>query len=169
MNYLKVQWGLTGDQAAHYKMVDKLEVYLHEKSQELQEFISIWTGLWLKKWEERVRLLIGKKNDVSLRRVNKLIRNAQPLWNKLKHKSEIKEIIIETLVRNAEICGTSILSENLLKFELNDCAKKKMDISEPESILNLVNNTLRRARGISHSKGALIFLRISKNFFQFAK
>ncbi|MEA2090343.1 MAG: hypothetical protein U9O89_06275 [Thermoproteota archaeon] len=169
MNYLKVQWGLTGEEAAQYKLINKLEEYFHEELEELREFISVWSGLWLKKWEERVRVLIGKRNDARWKRMHKLKRNAQPLWNELRHKNEIKEIITETLVRNGEICGTSILAENLLKFELNDYAKNKMNISKPEPLLNLVNNTLRRARDVSRSRGALIFLRISKSFFQFAK
>lgn len=169
MNYLKVQWGLIGEKTSQYKLINELERYFHEELEELQEFISVWSGLWLKKWGERVRLLIGKRYDARWRKMHKRIRNAQPLWNELQHKNEIKEIIIGTLVRNGEICGTSILAENLLKFEMNDYAKNRIDISKPESLLNLVNNTLRRGRDVSRSRGALIFLRIGKSFFQFAK
>lgn len=165
MNYLKVQWGLTGEKAARYKLVNKLEEYFHNELEELQEFIRVWSGLWLKKWGERVKLLIGKRKDARWKRMHKLLRSSQSLWNELQDKKEIKDIIIETLVKNGEICGTSILSENLLKFELGSYAKKKVDVTEPEVLLNLVNDTLRRARNVSRSRGALIFLRISKSFF----
>lgn len=168
INYLKVQWGLVGDRAASYKLISRLEGYLHNEWEELQEFINVWSGLWLRKWDERVKLLIGKRNGKRWERMHKPLRNAEPLWSGLRSKKEIKEIVIGTLVRNGEICGTSVLAENLLKFGLNNCAKNKIDVNETEQLLNVVNDALRRARNVSQSTGPLIFLRVSKNFFQFA-
>ena len=44
--------------------------------------------------------------------------------------------------------------------------KNKSKLNDRENLLNLLNNTLRRARELSRSKGPLIFMRIDKRFFQ---
>jgi len=74
---------------------------------------------------------------------------------------------VESLIRNGEICGTSILSENLIKMELG--SMEKIDLKKDEDVLNLVNGTLRRARNLSRSKGPLIFVRLDKRFFQLSQ
>lgn len=166
INYLKVHWGLVGEKGAEYKLVDKLHDYFHEKPDELERFINVWTGLWIKKWSERVRLLIGKDDRKRWSKMNRALRKAEPLWVKFKNRKEAKDVVIETLVKNGEICGTSILAENLLKMELSSLANKKTGLNERERLLNVVNNALRRAREISRSKGPLIFVRLNKRFFQ---
>jgi len=60
-NYLRVHWNLVGRESSECELVDKLEEYYNEKPNELQEFINLWTGMWLNKWKERVKLLIGKQ------------------------------------------------------------------------------------------------------------
>jgi len=52
----------------------------------------------------------------------KSITNAEPLWNKIERKQELQEVVIATLIKNGEICGTEILAENLLKLELGERA-----------------------------------------------
>ena len=47
-------------------------------------------------------------------------RNAEPLWRKIEHKQELQEVVVSTLIKNGEICGTEILAENLLKMELGE-------------------------------------------------
>jgi len=166
INYLKVHWNLVGEKGAKYKLVDRLNDYFHEKPDELEEFIDVWTGLWMKKWNERVKLLIGENSSKRWSRTSRLLAKAEPLWIKLKNREEAKEIVIETLIKNGEICGTSILAENLLKMELGLSANKKSFSNERERLLNIVNNALRRAREISKSKGPLIFVKLNKKFFQ---
>jgi hypothetical protein len=72
------------------------------------------------------------------------------------------DLVASTLVRNGEICGTSILAENLLKMELGENAGKYM--SGGEETVNVVNNVLRKARRLAKSKGPLIFVRIDKGY-----
>jgi len=77
----------------------------------------------------------------------------------------MKDLLVESLIRNGEICGTSIMAENLLKLELGDNEEKHSWNSEEEKVLNLVNITLRKARQMSYSKGPLIFVKIDKRYF----
>jgi hypothetical protein len=61
-NYLKVHWELIGKEAGECELVERLEKFYNESAAELEEFLRIWTGIWLVKWKERVKLLIGNEN-----------------------------------------------------------------------------------------------------------
>jgi hypothetical protein len=165
-NYLKVHWNLVGKEANECELVDMLEKLLNEDPLELEEFLDVWTGIWFKKWKERVKLLIGNENSSRWNRVTKILNNAEPLWRRLSNRQEIQEALTSTLVKNGEICGTSILAENLLKMELGE--KKKEYLNEEEHVVNVVNNALRRARELARSKGPLIFVKIDKGYYNMA-
>ena len=164
-NYLKVHWDLVGKEANECELVEKLESFFNENPTELDEFLSIWTGIWLRKWKERVKLLIGNENTKRWNKVTKILDNAEPLWKKLSNKQEMQEVITSTLIKNGEICGTSILAENLLKMELGD-EKSKEYVNEKEQVLSVMNNTLRKARELAQSKGPLIFVKVDKGYYQ---
>ena len=164
-NYLKVHWDLVGKEANECELVEKLESFFNENPTELGEFLSIWTGIWLRKWKERVKLLIGNENTKRWNKVTKILDNAEPLWEKLSNRQEMQEVITSTLIKNGEICGTSILAENLLKMELGD-EKRKEYVNEKEQVLSVMNNTLRKARELAQSKGPLIFVKVDKGYYQ---
>ncbi|MCK4478599.1 hypothetical protein KAU88_08765 [Candidatus Bathyarchaeota archaeon] len=165
MNFLKVHWRLIGKENCDCDLIDKVHKYFEENSEEFSEFVGIWAGLWIKKWNERVKLLIGNDASPQWSKVNKQLKNADSLWRQLKSRREVKDVLVESLVRNGEICGTSIMAENLLKLELGACEKKQGWRSEQEKLLNILNTTLRKARQLSHSKGPLIFVKIDKKYF----
>ncbi len=148
--------------------MEKLESFFNENPTELDEFLSIWTGIWLRKWKERVKLLIGNENTKRWNKVTKILDNAEPLWEKLSNRQEMQEVITSTLIKNGEICGTSILAENLLKMELGD-EKRKEYVNEKEQALSVMNNTLRKARELAQSKGPLIFVKVDKGYYQSAQ
>lgn len=163
-NYLKVHWDLVGKEANECDLVERLEKFYNENPSELSEFLKIWTGIWLDKWIERVKLLIGNENSKRWNKVTKILNNAEPLWKSLSNRREMEEIITTTLVKNGEICGTSILAENLLKMELGE--EKREYVDDEERVVNIVNNALRKARELAQSKGPLIFVKIDKGYYQ---
>jgi len=162
-NYLKYQWNLIGKDANNLEFVEKMEKFFRENPDELEEFLTVWVGIWLKKWKERVKLLIGNQNQNRWNKVAKTLANAEPAWKNLPHKPEIMEIVIATLIKNGEICGTEILSENLLKMELGE--KSVKCLNEQEQILRTLNNALRKARDMAQSRGPLIFVKIDKGYY----
>lgn len=162
-NYLKFHWDLIGKEASQVDLVEKLENLFKEDPSELDQFLTVWTGIWLKKWKERVKLLIGDQNSNRWNKVSNNISDAEPLWRRIEHKQELQEVVIFTLVKNGEICGTEILAENLLKMELGEKSVQKM--SEKEQVLTIVNNSLRKAREMAQSKGPLIFVKIDKGYY----
>ena len=163
-NYLEVHWNLVGKETNELDLVERLEKFFNENQAELDAFLNVWTGIWLKKWKERVKLLIGNENTKRWNKVTKILNTAEPVWRKLSNRKEMQELITSTLVRNGEICGTSILAENLLKMELGD-EKKRQYRSEQEQLLNVVNDTLRKAKELAQSKGPLIFVKVDKGYY----
>jgi len=162
-NYLKFHWGLIGKEASQCELVEKLESLFKEDPSELEEFLTVWLGMWFKKWKERVKLLIGDQNANKWNKVSKTLCNAEPLWRKIDHKQEILEVVVATLIKNGEICGTEILSENLLKMELGE--KRVQLLSDKEQICTILNNALRKGRDMAQSRGPLIFVKIDKGYY----
>lgn len=162
-NFLKFHWNLIGKEASQCELVEKLEKLFKENPKELEEFLAVWVGIWLKKWKQRVKLLIGKQNANKWCKVAKNLSNAEPLWKKVERKQEVQEVVIGTLIKNGEICGTEILSENLLKMELGGKEMKKL--KDNERLFTAVNNSLRKARNMALSKGPLIFVKIDKGYY----
>ena len=91
------------------------------------------------------------------------MRDVNPIWKKIERKKEMQEIVVSTLLKNGEICGTEILSENLLKMALGE--KSIQSLEDKERLLTVVNNTLRKARDMAQSRGPLIFVKIDKGYY----
>ena len=165
-NYLKFHWNLIGNTANQCEIVERLEQLFKEKPEELEEFLTVWTGMWFKKWKQRVKLIIGSRNANKWAKASKKIRNTDPLWKKITHKRELREIVAATLIKNGEICGTEVLSENLLKMELG--RKQVQRLNDKERVFSIVNGALRRARHMAQSKGPFIFVKIDKGYYNTA-
>jgi hypothetical protein len=165
MNYLKTHWKLVGKANTEYDVLNEAHEHFNSDPKEFQEFLDIWTGIWIKKWNERVKLLIGDGDSQRWNRVNKLLKDAEPIWRMLPNRNELEEALVECLIKNGEICGTSILAENLLKMEVGTTSEKNKNTIDSQDAVNIVKNVFRKARELSHSKGPLIFVRIDKGFF----
>jgi uncharacterized protein YuzE len=162
-NYLKFHWNLIGTEASQCTLVERLESLFRDNPEELDEYLTIWTSIWFKKWKERVKLLIGDQNANKWNKMSKTLTNAEPIWQKIENKQELQEVIVATLIKNGEICGTEILSENLLKMELGE--KRNQFLADKDRIFSTVNNTLRRAREMAQSRGPLIFVKVDKGYY----
>ena len=143
-----------------------MEHLFREKPEELEEFLTVWTSMWLKKWKQRVKLIIGRRNANKWVKASRKVRKAEPTWKKIQHKEELREIVAATLIKNGEICGTEVLSENLLKMEIG--GKKIQQLNDKERVFSILNNALRRARHMAHSRGPLIFVKIDKGYYNAA-
>ncbi|MDR0372624.1 MAG: hypothetical protein LBI79_03555 [Nitrososphaerota archaeon] len=162
-NYLKFRWNLMGQEASQCEMVERLETLIKESPEELAAFLAIWCNIWFKKWKERVKLLIGNQSANRLNQMTKTINTAEPLWQNIECKQEFQELIVATLIKNGEICGTEILAENLLKLELGENCTQ--NLNETERVFVALNNTLRKAREMARSRGPLIFVKVDKGYY----
>ncbi len=162
-NYLKFHWNLIGKEANQCDVVEKLELLFKEDAGELDAFLTVWCNIWFNKWKQRVKLLIGNQSAANWSKMAKTMANAEPLWRRIEHKRELQEVVVATLIKNGEICGTDILAENLLKLELGE--RKLQGLSDKERILATLNNTLRKAREMAQSRGPLIFVKVDKGYY----
>ncbi len=162
-NYLKFHWNLIGKESNQCELVEKLEKLFKEDAAELNAFLNVWTGIWFKKWKERVKLLIGNQNANKWNKMSKTLANVEPLWRKIEHKQELQEVVVATLIKNGEICGTEILAENLLKMELGE--KNLENASDRDRLFTTLNCALRKAREMAQSRGPLIFVKIDKGYY----
>jgi hypothetical protein len=87
----------------------------------------------------------------------------EPKWSLVRNRSEVKGVVVEALIRNGEICGASILAEHLLKSELASRMERRICASGLESLLDVTNRVLARARFLSRSKGKTIFIIIDRS------
>jgi len=165
-NYLKFHWNLIGKEANQCELVEKLDVLFKENTDELDEFLTVWCSTWFKKWKQRVKLLIGNQNAYKWSKMAKTITDAEPLWRQIEHKQELQEIVVATLIKNGEICGTEILAENLLKMELGE--RNVQNLSEKERLFLVLNRSLRKAREMAQSRGPLIFVKVDKGYYNTA-
>jgi hypothetical protein len=72
-------------------------------------------------------------------------------------------IVTSALIKNAEVCGTRIIAENLLKTEIQKNFVDK--IKNKEHLLVILNNALHKAREISQRTGPLISIKIDKSYY----
>ena len=141
----------------------------NEDASELKTFLVVWTGIWLKKWKQRFNLLIGPNKQIQNKSscAVETTGKAEALWTTLDCKEELIGMVISTLIKNSEICGVKIIAEHLLKTEISK--KIDQDINSREQTLEILNNTLRRAREVAQKTGPLISIKVEKNYYLHAK
>jgi hypothetical protein len=146
------------------KETNLLEPLPKEGSLEIESFLGVWTGIWLKKWKERFNLLIGQNNQTVLSKTSETVAKAESLWLKLACRYELTGIVVSALIKNAEICGTTIIAENILKTELLS-KQTDQDINNKEQTLALLSGALRRAREIAKRTGPLVLIKVDKSYY----
>jgi hypothetical protein len=148
--------------AYNLRFEEKLERFSDKEHSELDAFLTVWTGMWVKKWQERVKLFMGErsKDEHNLQTV---LAAARSQWQTLDCKEELIDSIESTLINNGEICGTQNLAEYTIKTEL--AKKGNLDISDKTQAITFLNNVLRRAHEIAKTSGPLMFVEVNKTYY----
>ena len=133
-------------------------------SKEAQSYLTLWTNIWLRKWKQRIKLLIGQQQPNKTNTPPQATAETESRWNKLENKQEMLQMIIFTLIRNAEICGTNLIAENILKTELTK--HKDPEINGVQQKLTILNHALRRAKETSQRTGPLLSVSVNKDYYK---
>lgn len=165
MNYVKFNWKL--EKSSNCVVIGKIEHLYKADPVEFESFLNVWVGLWFRKWRSRVRLLLGKQSQGHLGKVSETLSKAEPLWGKLSCRREMVELLVSALIRNAEICGTSIVAEHLLKIELGK--QENQNITGREQVFAVLTNALCKAREMAQGVGPMLFVKVDNNYFGAAK
>jgi len=166
INYLKHYWNMVGKESSEFKVAGKIEKMLKDAPTEFEMFLSVWTGMWLKKWAQRVKLLLGDQvQDKNMSGLNLISGDVEASWQKLEGKQEIIELVVSSLVKNGELCATEILAENILKTEF---AKNTSVANGTKQVLRLLETALCRAREMAKCVNPLIFVKVDKGYYRTA-
>ena len=163
MNYLNFYRNLENKETNIPYQVKQLEQLQKEHPAEFDSSLAVWSSIWLKKWKERVNLSIGKQNPKTTIKATENDCKSESLWTKIECKEEMIRIVASALIKNAEICGTQIIAENIVKTETCKCSSE--DINSKEQVLKILNNSLRRARETTQKTGPLIAIQVDKRYY----
>jgi len=141
---------------------DALSLYLLKPqdagiSTEVGAFLTVWTGIWLKKWKQRFKIVVGQSNQVSKKCE---CANSENASTALDCKDQMIELVVLALIKNGEICGTNIIAEEILRVEAK---------ALPEKLKNrevmVLNNAFKRARETSQKLGPLVSIKVEKEYY----
>jgi len=163
MNYLYFYRTLENKETNMTYQVKLMEQLQKEEPAEFDSSLNVWSSIWIRKWKERVNLSIGKQNPKASIKAPENDCKAESLWTKLECKEEITRIVVSALIKNAEICGTQIIAENIVKTETCKCTSQ--DINSKEQVLKILNNSLVRARETTQRLGPLIAIQVDKRYY----
>jgi len=154
LNYMKSRINTNGK----FDIEDKLEKIALKESMEFDAFLTYWTSMWIKKWQERVKLVIGRNNgqEKSITQKPENITLANHL------KEEVINAVTYTLINNGEICGTEIIAENIINQELN----KEMDLTDKKQAVTFLQNVIQAACNTAKTSGPLMFIEINKTYYR---
>ena len=141
----------------------KTQLSEKENSEEIGAFLSTWTSLWLKKYKQRFSLILGHTNFKQQNANPEATAKAQALWTKLAAREEMIEMITIALIKNSEVCGTTIIAEDILRSEL--LRNPNLDIDCTIQVLNLLNTVLNKAHDTSKRTGPLVGIKVDKNYY----
>jgi hypothetical protein len=163
MNYLNFYRNLENKETNIPYQIKQMDQLQKEEPAEFNSSLAVWSSIWLRKWKERVNLSIGKQNPKATIKAPENDCKAESLWTKLECKEEIIRIVASALIKNAEICGTQIIAENIVKTETCKCSSE--DINSKEQVLKILSTSLRRARETTQKTGPLIAIQVDKRYY----
>ena len=162
-NYLNFYSNLESKETNSIDQTKKMEQLQKEEPEGFDSSLSVWSSIWLRKWKERVNLSLGKQNVKETGKAPKNDFKDESLWTKLECKEEIIGIVASALIKNAEICGTRIIAENIVKLET--CKSSNIDINSKEQVLKILDNALRKVRETAQKTGPLIAIMVDKRYY----
>ncbi len=141
---------------------EKIETISKNNHPELDAFLTIWMGMWVLKWQQRVKLFIGNNAKKELNDLQQTYSKAEPSWKNLECKQELIDMVKSMLIDNGEICGSEMLAEYAVKMELT---KNNLDLKDKQQALTFVNNVTHRVHAIAKTTGPLMFVEINKAYY----
>jgi hypothetical protein len=154
-NYVKFL--SAGDKKADNSFLYSLRPQDTGISTEAGAFLTVWTSIWLKKWKQRFKIIVGQNSQVSKKCE---CVNSENTSTALDCKDQMIELVVLALIKNGEICGTNIIAEEILKIEAKALPEK---LKNREVIV--LNNAFRRARETAQKLGPLVSIKVEKEYY----
>ena len=165
VNYLKNYWGLTGRENVNQELMSKIRFFSSHEPEETKQFISFWLRTWLKKWEKRVKIL-DEDQDMPFENVFEDKNQKDEIWQSLDKKSEMIDLVVQAMIKNGEICATSLIAKNLIRAEIRryselyDLKEREETEKIEKNLLNIINRVVVKIRELSSLDEPLIYLKL---------
>lgn len=145
----------------NYLSLDEPKIIEYRKDEiiELKAFIKYWSGLWVEKWKKRIAIS-QRIPKIDRHKVCKL-RRARAFYHLSKDKKELKENIIDRLIKRGEICMPSQIAEELIIREIAENLKNRK-FSVDENVLNILHGVFRRIEELQNETRPIIYLKLIK-------
>jgi len=164
VNYLKNYWGLVGRDNVHQELMSKIQFYTSHEPEETKQFINFWLRTWLKKWEKRVKIL-DEEQEMPFENGFEDKNRKDELWPLISKKSEMIDLVVQAMIKNGEVCATSLIAKNLIKAEIRRYSElydlegregvKKIE----KNLLNIINRVVAKVRDLRSREGPLVYLK----------
>jgi hypothetical protein len=139
---------------------ERIEEYLERDLGTFRFFLNCWASLWVTKWKERVEVLLNAPKP--LPEVLKRIRDTRILLQNVKYRKELKQLVMQKLLSQGEICVVSFIAEHLIVEEIDT---RSIGLNSPQDInkispLDILSTISSRISQLSTERGPLVYLSI---------
>lgn len=125
-----------------------------ETTNEITEFVDMWVHWWFRKWTERTKIVLNKK-DLPQQSTN-------PQMGKIPFTSveqdEFMRALTDKLIQYGEICCTQIIAESLFKKDIEIAIAAGEKEWKMQEKLNFLSKLRREAKEVSYTHGPLVFI-----------
>ena len=145
------------------KKVDINKVIKDEtRHEEIKCFLKVWTQQWLEKWRERVTFC-QKMPRFSLEQV-KFRKDATKHFKQMENGKELKQMIVQKLIKKGEVCMPELIAENLIIEEMTARMRLNKRKAPDDQITldpwDLFQNVSPQVKKLSERKAPLIRLKL---------
>ena len=151
--YLMYIWSIDDKEDLSLRIQETLK---HE-SNDFKIFINVWASRWVKKWKERVKILLTKPKIPP--QIVKRYEGAKNVYRGLENRNELKKMVTRRLISKNEICMVGTIADNLIIEEIVRCYPIFNENTKIFS-LGLFNSISFKISKLSEEKGPLIYLNI---------
>jgi hypothetical protein len=163
INYSKFTLNSGSQEMCSYQVTSNIEQYYKDNRTEAEEFFDVWTGLWLKKWKTRVKLILSDLVSNQVPKDCSAGGSSVAGLNEVGCRKDLVEMVTSVLVRCGEICGAEVLANELLRREVS--CRPNLDLANGEQLFAVLNGAMRRARDMANTVGPFIFVKVDKEYF----
>jgi hypothetical protein len=157
--WLKSKWSLN----AHQEIYERLEEILEKDPEALRSLLICWAGMWLEKWRDRVKVLSTRPKPPP--EVIKQIKEARSILRNMEHRKELKQLLVQKLIRQGEICMPGFIADQLI---IEEITRRIKGVCEPSEItimfpFDVFISLSHRISQLSKEKGPLVYLNMKPN------
>ncbi|MEM2969395.1 MAG: hypothetical protein QXR63_00490 [Candidatus Bathyarchaeia archaeon] len=141
----------------------KIAECLEKDPQAFKSLVKCWVSLWVAKWNERVQVLATAPKLPP--EIQRRIDSAKNMLKNTEYKKELKQLVMQKLLSQGEVCMVSFIAEQLITEEIAKYSTKPNLANEitEKSLIDIFNSLSMKISRLPREKGPLVYLSIKPN------